>query len=59
MLGGFIDCDNDKDGNSGDNNGNSACSRWMMWAAVSLVFSTASPFIIYSTLSCGTHEMFN
>jgi uncharacterized membrane protein YgcG len=33
MLGGFIDCDNDKDGNSGDNGNNNACSRWMMWAA--------------------------
>ena len=52
MLGGFIDCDHDKDGdddhNSGDNNNNnnndyggddaSACSRWMLWAAVSCVF---------------------
>jgi len=40
MLGGFIDCDHDQDGEggSGDNNNNgddkSACSRWMMWAAV-------------------------
>ena len=37
MLGGFIDCDNQSDGGgSGDNNGgDGACSRWMMWAAVS------------------------
>lgn len=36
MLGGFIDCDHDKDGSgSGDQNGGGgACSRWMMWAAV-------------------------
>jgi len=35
MLGGFIDCDNDKadDGSGDGNGGNSACSRWMMWAA--------------------------
>mmetsp|Transcript_33226 Transcript_33226/g.38699 ORF Transcript_33226/g.38699 Transcript_33226/m.38699 type:complete len:595 (-) Transcript_33226:278-2062(-) len=35
MLGGFIDCDNHKDGGgsgSGDG-GDGACSRWMMWAA--------------------------
>ena len=44
MLGGFIDCDHKKDeGGShddGDNNngdGNSKCSRWMMWAAVSVL----------------------
>ena len=40
MLGGFIDCDHDQDGGgSGDHNGGGenggACSRWMMWAAVS------------------------
>lgn len=41
MLGGFIDCDHDKDGDGGSHNSNenegsdSACSRWMMWAAVS------------------------
>jgi hypothetical protein len=41
MLGGFIDCDHgsDNDEHSGDNNNNDgndvACSRWMMWAAVS------------------------
>jgi len=48
MLGGFIDCDHDKsgdshdsggdneDGNYNNNNGgeDTACSRWMMWAAV-------------------------
>lgn len=31
MLGGFIDCDNQKDQGSGDGDG--GCSRWMMWAA--------------------------
>lgn len=43
MLGGFIDCDHAKSANSHDNgnnnnnndNNNGACSRWMMWAAVS------------------------
>lgn len=43
MLGGFIDCDHQKDGDqhSGDNqegggeDGSSVCSRWMMWASVS------------------------
>jgi hypothetical protein len=42
MLGGIIDCDHQKDEGSGDNhngngNGNNsgACSRWMLWAAVS------------------------
>ena len=40
MLGGFVDCDHDKSGDSHDgenNNGNGngdACSRWMLWAAV-------------------------
>jgi len=48
MLGGYIDCDHDKSGDShdsgGDNedgnynynggNDNTACSRWMIWAAV-------------------------
>lgn len=39
MLGGFIDCDHDMSENSGDSGdgndgGNTACSRWMMWAAV-------------------------
>lgn len=37
MLGGFIDCDNQKDEGSGDKDGGGdnggACSRWMMWAA--------------------------
>jgi hypothetical protein len=52
MLGGFIDCDhqkqqrndqhkNDKNGNNNNNNNNNqvngyACSRWMLWASVSL-----------------------
>jgi TolA-binding protein len=42
MLGGYIDCDHDKDGGGGShdnnnnrNNGNEqSCSRWMLWAAV-------------------------
>ena len=46
MLGGFIDCDHDKSEGSGDRNngngngrnGNGACSRWMMWAAVSMTY---------------------
>lgn len=44
MLGGYIDCDHQKDGDdhhSGDNNNqqssDSACSRWMIWAAVRTV----------------------
>lgn len=43
MLGGYIDCDHDKSDDShdsGDNNGgdgDGACARWMMWAAVSSV----------------------
>lgn len=41
MLGGFIDCDNAKgegshdNGNNNGGDGQQACSRWMMWAAVS------------------------
>eukprot|EP00980_Cylindrotheca_fusiformis_P023004 scaffold10027_cov142-Cylindrotheca_fusiformis.AAC.1 len=41
MLGGYIDCDNKKeddgsnDGGNGDGDNGGACSRWMMWAAVS------------------------
>jgi len=44
MLGGYIDCDHPKEDDhhsgSGDNNNNNggndnACSRWMIWAAVS------------------------
>lgn len=50
MLGGFIDCDHQKSEGSGDHNdeenGNNAnnaensqaCSRWMMWASVSIIF---------------------
>ena len=41
FLGGYIDCDNDKsqgsgdrDRNDGNDNGITACSRWMIWAAV-------------------------
>jgi hypothetical protein len=45
MLGGFIDCDHAKSGDSHDNNNNNnnnnnndgACSRWMLWAAVRLL----------------------
>jgi hypothetical protein len=49
MLGGFIDCDNDKsDGDDGggshdgDDGGDSGgrCSRWMMWASVSRNFDS-------------------
>lgn len=44
FLGGFIDCDHSWDAGShdrnenheGNNNQGQACSRWMMWAAVSL-----------------------
>jgi hypothetical protein len=43
MLGGFIDCDHSKSQGSGDRNNNNnaatkegACSRWMMWASVSV-----------------------
>ena len=41
MLGGFIDCDHSKSNGSHDsgenkNDGSGGCSRWMMWAAVSL-----------------------
>jgi hypothetical protein len=36
MLGGYIDCDHAKDG-SGDNGGDGSCSRWMIWASVSLL----------------------
>jgi hypothetical protein len=43
MVGGFVDCDHDKSGDSHDNEDNNnnggnnedACSRWMIWAAVS------------------------
>lgn len=41
MLGGFIDCDNDKSDGDGEGGGSheggegGRCSRWMMWAAVS------------------------
>ena len=46
MLGGFVDCDHDKSGDSHDgenNNGNGngngdACSRWMLWAAVRICY---------------------
>ena len=44
MLGGFVDCDHKKvsnnnhksqDQNQNEDEGNTGCSRWMMWAAVS------------------------
>lgn len=40
MLGGFIDCDNNKgdgshDSGDGDGGDEEACSRWMLWASVS------------------------
>lgn len=42
MLGGYIDCDNNQgEGGShddGDGGEGGACSRWMMWAAVSFFF---------------------
>ena len=41
MIGGYIDCDHDKDddhhsgsGDNQNNEDNNACSRWMIWAAV-------------------------
>ena len=52
MLGGFIDCDHHTDegsGDSGNNNNNNEyegegdaqpCSRWMMWAAVRIIYMT-------------------
>jgi hypothetical protein len=37
MLGGYIDCDHDKEAShSNDKNNGQACSRWMLWAAVSM-----------------------
>ena len=47
MLGGFIDCDHQKSEGSGDSGGDGgdsgeACSRWMMWASVSMVVSIAT-----------------
>ena len=42
MLGAFVDCDHQKSEGSGDNggggDGGDACSRWMMWASVSLAW---------------------
>lgn len=49
MMGGFIDCAHSKDEDHHDdkegegNGGKSACSRWMMWAAVRLRESCVSP----------------
>jgi hypothetical protein len=44
MLGGFIDCDHQKDGEGGSQDGGGddgdqkGCSRWMMWAAVRTLY---------------------
>lgn len=51
MLGGFIDCDHKKDGgghHSNDNNKNDdkACSRWMMWAAVSIYWTMLRDHVV-------------
>lgn len=44
FLGGYIDCDHDMsqgsgsgDNNNNDGDGQTACSRWMIWAAVSII----------------------
>lgn len=54
MLGGYIDCDHDKDegshdrndnnnnNNNNNNQGNGACSRWMIWAAVRRILSNGN-----------------
>lgn len=50
MLGGFIDCDHDKSKNSRDNNNgdneNGACSRWMMWASVRVLWCCCLSFCV-------------
>ena len=50
MLGGFIDCDHNQDGNSHSNSGDGGdgdgCSRWMMWASVSNSHLSRSIIII-------------
>jgi hypothetical protein len=42
MLGGFIDCDHQKDNegsqDDGDGEDQAGCSRWMMWAAVRTLY---------------------
>jgi hypothetical protein len=49
MLGGFIDCDHgteedqhSQDNNNDNNDNDTACSRWMMWAAVSLLLNAVT-----------------
>ena len=60
MLGGFIDCDHQKDGDShdsGDGGGGGgdgkACSRWMLWASVSA--PTAAMFLLRYCCLSGTN----
>lgn len=67
MIGGFIDCDHAKSANSHDNGNNNnnnanngACSRWMMWAAVSSCGQCKNEFntdrIILYSISMSTHN---
>lgn len=58
MLGGYIDCDHQKDGDdhhSGDDNNaednSNACSRWMIWAAVRIINMPADCAHPYSLLT--------
>ena len=62
FLGGVIDCSNSWGGGSQDSGGggggDGACSRWMMWAAVSLCLFVfcGEPMMVYDWLivsSCG------
>ena len=51
MLGGFIDCDHQKDEGGSHDEGNGdgdggACSRWMMWASVSYTLLVCRLFCI-------------
>jgi hypothetical protein len=61
MLGGYIDCDHQKesdDHHSGDNNNNNqngqdaACSRWMIWASVCIYYHINSFFSFRLVLRC-------
>jgi hypothetical protein len=62
MVGGYIDCDHQKDGDdhhSGDNNNgddnNIACSRWMIWAAVRIInvpTGCAHPYALLTQHHC-------
>ena len=62
MLGGFIDCDHSKsqgshDSGENNNDGSGGCSRWMMWAAVSLnSFSFPSVSFLADGISIALHE---